>query len=375
MAANDEHADLYARAGVDTRAGDLAVELMKQQVQATHGPEVLGGVGGFAGLYDVSRLTGFRRPLLATSTDGVGTKVAIAQAIDKHDTIGQDLVAMVVDDIVVVGAEPLFMTDYIACGRVVPERVAAIVSGIARACEATGTALTGGETAEHPGLLGPDDYDVAGAATGVVEADRVLGPERVRDGDAVIAMASSGLHSNGFSLVRRILADRGIGFTDRSDEFGGLVGEVLLEPTRLYTGPLVRLLQDGSAASVAGAIHAFSHVTGGGIAANLARVLPKGSWVELDRGVWSPPDVFRVLTSLASSSLEATEATWNLGIGMFAIVDGASADAVVAALDAAGLPSWVAGTVSTSERSFEGFEQGAKGVDGGAVRLVGSYAS
>jgi phosphoribosylformylglycinamidine cyclo-ligase len=184
----------YAAAGVDTEAGDKAVELMKDAVRATHGPQVLGGVGGFAGLFDASALVGYRRPLLATSTDGVGTKVAIAQAMDVHDTIGFDLVGMVVDDIVVVGAKPLFMTDYIACGRVVPERIADVVRGIAAACSVAGTALVGGETAEHPGLLGPDEYDVAGAATGVVEADGLLGPERVRAGDVLVALGSSGLH-------------------------------------------------------------------------------------------------------------------------------------------------------------------------------------
>ncbi len=235
--------DAYAASGVDTAAGDLAVELMKAAVSKTHGPRVFGGVGGFAGLFDVSFLTKFRQPLLATSTDGVGTKVAIAQALDKHDTIGQDLVGMVVDDIIVVGATPLFMTDYIACGKVVPARIADIVAGIARACSETGTALVGGETAEHPGLLGPDDYDVAGAAVGAVEADALLGPQRVGHGDVVIAMESSGLHSNGFSLVRHILASRDLGFTENSDDLGGVVGEVLLEPTRLYTTPLVRLLE------------------------------------------------------------------------------------------------------------------------------------
>ncbi|MDJ1371382.1 phosphoribosylformylglycinamidine cyclo-ligase [Gulosibacter molinativorax] len=366
-----EERDLYASAGVDTRAGDHAVELMKQAVQATHGPEVLGGFGGFAGLFDASKLQGMRKPLLATSTDGVGTKVAIAQAIDKHDTIGQDLVGMVVDDIIVVGAEPLFMTDYIACGRVVPERIAAIVEGIAKACAATGTALTGGETAEHPGLLGPDDYDVAGAATGVVDADRVLGAERVKDGDVIISLASSGFHSNGYSLVRRIIADSGIGYTDQAEDFGRTWGEQLLEPTRLYTGELVRILRRPE---LDGAIHAFSHVTGGGIAANLARVLPQGSWVELDRGLWSPLPVFRVLTDMAGARLEDMEGTWNLGIGMFAIVDASQADAVLAACKEEGLDGWVAGRVSTAPRDFEGFEQGAKGVDGGAVRLVGSYA-
>lgn len=361
----------YAAAGVDTTAGDLAVELMKAAVSRTHGPEVQGGFGGFAGLYDVSFLTSFRRPLLATSTDGVGTKVAIAQAIDKHDTIGQDLVGMVVDDIIVVGARPLFMTDYIACGKVVPERIASIVAGIATACAATGTALVGGETAEHPGLLGPDDYDVAGAATGVVEADQVLGAERVEHGDVVIAMASSGLHSNGFSLVRHILAERGVGFTDSSAEFGGLVGEALLEPTRLYTAPLLRVLAEPS---LAGAVHSLSHVTGGGIAANLARVLPLGSWVELERSTWSPLPVFRVLSDMAGSTLESSEGTWNLGIGMFAVVAADAAPAVIALLEAESIPSWVAGRVSTEARDFTGFEQGAKGVNGGAVRLTGSFA-
>jgi phosphoribosylformylglycinamidine cyclo-ligase len=361
----------YAQAGVDTHAGDLAVELMKAAVSNTHGPRVVGGFGGFAGLFDVSALKSFDKPLLATSTDGVGTKVAIAQAIDKHDTIGQDLVGMVVDDIIVVGATPLFMTDYIACGKVVPERIADIVAGIARACSETGTALVGGETAEHPGLLGPDDYDVAGAAVGAVEADRLLGAHLVEDGDVVLALASSGLHSNGFSLVRHILAGRGIGYSDSSAELGGTVGEVLLEPTRLYTSPLLRVLGDPA---LTGAIHSLSHVTGGGIAANLARVLPQGSWVEVDRSSWSPSPVFRVLSAFAGSTLQSSEGTWNLGIGMFAVVRADAASAVAAALTSDGIPTWQAGTVSWGARDLADFEQGAKGVDGGAVRLVGSYA-
>ena len=359
----------YAEAGVDTAAGDLAVELMKSSVAATHGPEVLGGVGGFAGLFDASALLGYERPLLASSTDGVGTKVAIAQAIDKHDTIGQDLVGMVVDDIVVVGAKPLIMTDYIACGRLVPTRIASIVDGIARACTATGTALVGGETAEHPGLLGPNDYDVAGAAVGVVEADDVLGPERVGDGDAVLALASSGLHSNGFSLVRHILAGRGIDYRDHSSELGGVVGEVLLEPTRLYTRAVLDAL-----ARHPGAIHALSHVTGGGIAANLARVLPVGSWVEVERSTWSPPDVFRALLSMSGGTLESVESTWNLGIGMLAVVAQDAAADVTATFEASGFRTWPVGEVSLAARDLTGFEQGAKGVTGGAVRLTGTYA-
>lgn len=377
-------ANKYAEAGVDTAAGDLAVELMKSAVAKTHGPQVFGGVGGFAGLFDVSYLKEFRRPLLATSTDGVGTKVAIAQAIDKHDTIGQDLVGMVVDDIVVVGAKPLFMTDYIACGRVVPERIAEIVAGIARGCADTGTALVGGETAEHPGLLGPDDYDVAGAATGAVEADALLGAHLVADGDVVIALASSGLHSNGYSLVRSILRESKIDFADRLDEFGGVVGEVLLEPTRLYTSPLLRLLE-----AAPGTVHALSHVTGGGIAANLARVLPRGSWAEIDRSTWSPQPVFRVLAELGGMRLEDAEGTWNLGVGMIAVVAADAASGTMERLTADGIPAWQLGTVTVgtvpagtvdaghastgSARASDGWEQGAKGVDGGAVRLVGSY--
>jgi phosphoribosylformylglycinamidine cyclo-ligase len=362
-------ANKYAEAGVDTAAGDLAVELMKAAVSRTHTANVVGGFGGFAGLYDVSFLKDFERPLLATSTDGVGTKVAIAQALDKHDTIGQDLVGMVVDDIIVVGARPLFMTDYIACGKVVPERIADIVKGIALACAETGTALVGGETAEHPGLLGPDDYDVAGAATGVVEASLALGPEKVQHGDVVIALESSGLHSNGFSLVRHILASRDIGYTDTVADLG-VIGEALLEPTRLYTGPLLKVLDE-----LPGAIHSLSHVTGGGIAANLARVLPLGSWVEVDRSTWSPQPVFRVLSDMGSMALQDSEGTWNLGIGMFAIVEASAAAAVMRSIEAQGIRAWVAGQVTVGSRDLADFVQGEKGVDGGAVRLVGSYAS
>jgi len=363
----------YSEAGVDTAAGDLAVELMKSAVRRTHGPEVLGGVGGFAGLFDASALLSYTKPLLATSTDGVGTKVAIAQAIDKHDTIGQDLVGMVVDDIVVVGAKPLFMTDYIACGKVFPERIADIVRGIAAGCEMTGTALVGGETAEHPGLLGVNDYDVAGAATGVVEQDAVLGAERVQPGDVVLALASSGPHSNGYSLIRHIVSGNGITYGADAADFGRTWGEELLEPTRLYTLPLLRLLEN-----VPGAVHSLSHVTGGGIAANLARVLPQGTWVDVDRTTWSPSAVFRVLADLGSLRLEQTEGTWNLGIGFLAVVSAAQADAAITALTAEGITTWQVGVVREGLPPRDGhgeFEQGAKGVDGGAVRLVGAYAA
>ncbi|MBB2977091.1 phosphoribosylformylglycinamidine cyclo-ligase [Microbacterium endophyticum] len=359
----------YADAGVDTAAGDLAVELMKSAVRRTHGPEVLGGVGGFAGLFDASALRSYTKPLLASSTDGVGTKVAIAQAVDKHDTIGLDLVGMVVDDIVVVGAKPLFMTDYIACGKVVPERIAAIVSGIAQGCAETGTALVGGETAEHPGLLGAADYDVAGAATGVVEADRMLGADRVRGGDVVLALASSGLHSNGYSLVRHIVTRAGISYGDHAADFGVSWGEALLEPTRLYATPLLQLID-----AIGMDVHALSHVTGGGIAANLARILPEQCWVDVDRASWSPAPVFRVLADLGGLDLQDTEGTWNLGIGFLAVVSAEKADAAASFLANVGIATWQVGTVSDGARPAGEFEQGAKGVNGGAVRLVGSYA-
>ncbi|AEG43148.1 phosphoribosylformylglycinamidine cyclo-ligase [Isoptericola variabilis] len=360
----------YAAAGVDTEAGDKAVELMKDAVRRTHGPAVLGGVGGFAGLYDLSAFRQFRRPLLATSTDGVGTKVAIAQAMDVHDTIGFDLVGMVVDDIVVVGAEPLFMTDYIATGKVVPERIADVVRGIARACEVAGTALVGGETAEHPGLLAPDEYDVAGAATGLVEADAVLGPERVRPGDVLVAMASSGLHSNGYSLVRAVVKHAGWELDRHVDEFGRTLGEELLEPTRVYASDVLALARDEAAQ-----VHALTHVTGGGLAANLARVLPAGTVATVDRASWEVPPVFRVVRELGGVPRGDLENTLNLGVGMVAVVAADGADAALARLEALGVPAWTLGTVDVLDDAAAGEDlvSGTKGVHGGAVRLVGDY--
>jgi phosphoribosylformylglycinamidine cyclo-ligase len=363
--------DAYAAAGVDTHAGDLAVELMKRAVSATHNDLVVGGLGGFAGMIDVSFIKNFDKPLLATSTDGVGTKVAIAQAIDKHDTIGQDLVGMVVDDIVVVGAKSLFMTDYIACGKVVPERIADIVRGIAEACASVGVALVGGETAEHPGLLAPDDYDVAGAAVGVVEASKLLGPQNVKVGDVVLGMQSSGLHSNGYSLVRKIVADSGLDYRKTVAEFGSkTLGEVLLEPTRLYTGVLNDLLES----DLGGSVKAMSHITGGGIAANLARVLPQGVALDVHRATWSPAEVFRVLASWGKFSLESVEGTWNLGLGQALVVSAAEADEIAASLTAAGVHTWTLGEIETSPSDLSTYVHGAKGVDGGAVRLVGDYS-
>ncbi|MGC5047890.1 phosphoribosylformylglycinamidine cyclo-ligase [Micrococcus porci] len=370
----------YAAAGVDVEAGDRAVELMKDAVKATHTAEVLGGVGGFAGMWDASALTGYRKPLLATSTDGVGTKVAIAQALDRHDTIGQDLVGMVVDDIVVVGAKPLFMTDYIACGKVVPERVADIVRGVAEGCRLAGTALVGGETAEHPGLLAVDEYDVAGAATGVVEADRVLGAERVRSGDVVIGMASSGIHSNGYSLVRRVINAAGWQLDRDVDELGRTLGEELLEPTRIYTRACLDLMDslNGTEGGADLSLRGFSHVTGGGLAANLARVLPQGVMATVDRGTWALPPVFRLVGELGRVPQADLERTLNLGVGMVAVVAADAADRAVAAIEAAGIPAWVMGGIGEAteqaQAAGEDYVQGAKGVDGGAVLMTGAYA-
>ena len=365
----------YADAGVDTAAGDRAVALMKDAVASTMTPAVVGGVGGFAGLVDVSVLRDYRRPLLATSTDGVGTKVAIAQALDIHDTIGQDLVGMVVDDIVVVGARPLLMTDYIACGHVVPERIADIVRGIAQACAAIGTPLLGGETAEHPGLMAPDEYDVAGAATGVVEADRRLGAERVRPGDVLVALASSGLHSNGYSLVRRVIEHAGWGLEREVSEFGRTLGQELLEPTRLYTRVCLAMLETLSSPAAPGPVHALSHITGGGLAANVARVLPAGLIADVDRASWTVPPVFSTVRELGSVPWEDLEGTLNLGVGMVAVVEPGVVDAVLRVAEGSEIPAWVLGEVHEAGKyEAQGrVVSGTKGVDGGAVDIHGTY--
>ncbi len=350
----------YAAAGVSIEAADRAIDLMKGWVDKARRPEVIGGLGGFAGLFDASALTRYEQPLLATSTDGVGTKVAIAQLMDVHDTIGFDLVGMVVDDLVVCGAEPLFMTDYIACGRVVPERIAAIVKGIAEACVVAGCALIGGETAEHPGLLDPDDYDVAGATTGVVEASKLLGPGRVRPGDVVIAMEASGLHSNGYSLVRHVLlgspGSGGAGWTvDRQvDDFGRTLGEELLEPTRIYAKACLDLAARTET-------HAMSHVTGGGLAANLERVLPAELSVRLDRSTWTPQPVFDVVRRVGSVSQPDLEATLNCGVGMVSLTAPESVDTAIAVLAGHGIRAWVAG------------EARADADNGGRVVLEGQH--
>ncbi|MDT0274720.1 phosphoribosylformylglycinamidine cyclo-ligase [Blastococcus goldschmidtiae] len=344
----------YAASGVDIDAGERAVTLMKSAVERTNRPEVVGGLGGFAGLFALDTAK-YRRPLLASSTDGVGTKIALARQLDRHDTVGIDLVAMVVDDLVACGAEPLFLQDYVACGKVVPERIAAIVTGIAAGCTLAGAALVGGETAEHGDLMDADEYDLAATAVGVVEADAVLGPERVRAGDAVVAMASSGLHSNGYSLVRRVVAAAGLDLHATPAGLQRPLGEELLEPTRIYALQCLALVERHGV----DAVHAFAHITGGGLAGNTARVVPDGLQAVLDRGTWALPPAVHLLEEHGVPRAES-ERAFNCGVGMVAAVAPQIADDVVAQLTAAGVPAWVAGSVEPRS-----------GND--AARLVGSY--
>jgi phosphoribosylformylglycinamidine cyclo-ligase len=343
----------YASSGVDIEAGDRAVELLKPLAQKATRPEVVGGLGGFAGLFALKG--GYREPVLAASTDGVGTKVAIAQAMDKHDTVGLDLVAMVVDDIVVCGAEPLLLQDYIAVGRIVPERIEALGAGIAQGCLQAGCALLGGETAEHPGLMAPDAYDISATGIGVVEADNVLGPDRVRPGDVVIGMASTGLHSNGYSLARKVLLeiDR-MNLAGHVEEFGRTLGEELLEPTRIYAKDCLALAAETQ-------VRTFCHVTGGGLAGNLERVIPHGLTATLDRGTWTPAPVFQMIAQRGRVERAEMEKTFNMGVGMVAVVAPEDTDRALAILTARHLHCWTLGTV----------EKGGK--DNFRAQLVGQH--
>jgi phosphoribosylformylglycinamidine cyclo-ligase len=338
----EQHGISYASAGVDIEAGDRAVELFKPLAKKATRPEVRGGLGGFAGLFALRG--GYREPLLASSTDGVGTKLAVAQAMDKHDTVGIDLVAMVVDDLVVCGAEPLFLQDYIAVGRTVPERVSELVSGIANGCVMAGCALLGGETAEHPGLMAPDHYDISATGVGVVEADDVLGPDRVKPGDVIIAMSSTGLHSNGYSLARKVLLeiDR-MNLAGHVEEFGRTLGEELLEPTRIYAKDCLALAAETQ-------VRTFCHVTGGGLAGNLERVIPPGLVAEIDRGTWTPAPVFGMIAQRGRIDRAEMEKTFNMGVGMVAVVAPEDTDRALAVMTARHLNCWTLGTVKKGSK-------------------------
>jgi phosphoribosylformylglycinamidine cyclo-ligase len=328
----------YADAGVDLEAADRSVELLAGVLGRATRPEVLGGIGGFGGLFalDVAR---YREPVLVSSTDGVGTKVDLARRLGVLDTVGRDLVAMVVDDLVVTGAEPLFFNDYVSVGELDPERVAELVRGIAGGCADAGCALVGGETAEHPGLLAADEFDLAGFGVGVVERDAILGPERVREGDVLVAMASSGPHSNGYSLIRRIVDGLDLA------EHHGLdrpLGEVLLEPTRIYALDCLALLAEVE-------VHALCHVTGGGLPGNLPRVLPAHLAAEVDVDGWERPSVFRWLQQHGPVTDDEMWRTFNCGVGMVAVVPPDVAEHAVAALERRGVPGWRLGVVTPHE--------------------------
>jgi phosphoribosylformylglycinamidine cyclo-ligase len=330
----------YADAGVSIHAGDRAVELLKSKVKKTTRPEVMGDLGGFAGLFRLNAQK-YKSPILASSTDGVGTKLVIAQQLDIHDTIGIDLVAMVVDDLVACGAEPLFLLDYIACGEVVPDKVAEIGAGIADGCRYAGCALLGGETAEHPGVLRPDEYDVSATGVGVVEESEILGAHRVEIGDAVIAMRSSGLHSNGYSLVRHVLLGAGRMRLDTVvEDFGKqrTLGEELLTPTKIYAKDCLGLIEETD-------VRAFSHVTGGGIPGNLVRILPENVDAVVDRSSWRPQSIFDLIQAKGRIEDSEMEATFNMGVGMFTVVSSDDADRAMAYLTGRGVEAWQVGEI------------------------------
>jgi phosphoribosylformylglycinamidine cyclo-ligase len=328
----------YAAAGVNIVAGERAITALRPHAERARRSEVLASIGGFAGLFKL-KTDRWREPVLASSTDGVGTKIAVAQAMDVHHTIGIDLVAMVVDDLVVCGAEPLFLQDYIAVGKVVPERIAELVRGIADGCVRAGCALLGGETAEHPGMMNEDDYDLSATGVGVVEADAILGPDCVRPGDAVVAMGSSGLHSNGYSLARHVLLDIArMPLDGHVEEFGRTLGEQLLEPTRIYAKDCLALVAETE-------VRTFAHITGGGLAMNLSRVMPRGLIAVLDRGSWTPAAEFALIARRGRVERAEMEHTFNMGVGMVAVVDPAEVDRALAVLTARHVPAWVIGEV------------------------------
>jgi phosphoribosylformylglycinamidine cyclo-ligase len=333
-AVTDEPTLSYADAGVDLDAADRSVELIGDLVARTHRPEVLGGIGGFGGLFQLD-LDRYRQPVLVSGTDGVGTKVELARRQGVLDTVGIDLVAMVVDDLVVTGAEPLFFNDYISVGDLDPHRVAAIVRGITDGCQLAGCALVGGETAEHPGLLAADEFDLAGFGVGIVERDAILGPDRVRDGDVLVGMSSNGVHANGYSLVRRIVD--GLDLAD-THGLGRPLGELLLEPTRIYARDCLALTDSVD-------VHALCHITGGGVPGNLPRVLPEGLGATVDTASWERPAVFRFLQAAGPVADEEMWRTFNQGVGMVAIVPAAAAAAAVELLADRDVPAWVMGTV------------------------------
>ncbi|MHB1627582.1 MAG: phosphoribosylformylglycinamidine cyclo-ligase [Bacilli bacterium] len=332
-----ETRDLYRAAGVNIAAGHETVDRIKPHVARTWRKEVLGGIGGFGGGFalDVSR---YREPVLVSGTDGVGTKLKVAFALGKHDTVGVDAVAMCVNDILAMGAEPLYFLDYFATGKLVPAVAEQVVKGIADGCEQAGAALIGGETAEMPSMYADGEYDIAGFAVGVVERSRMVDGTRVRAGDVLVGLPSSGPHSNGFSLIRRLVADAGIGYGDRVAELDGTVGEALLVPTRIYVRAVRALLERFD-------IHGMAHVTGGGLLDNIPRVIPDGLGCTIDPAGWPLPPVLSWLRKLADGDQQTFYRTFNMGVGFVLIVASAAANDVLAALASMGEPAYVIGAV------------------------------
>lgn len=342
--------EAYKNAGVDIAAGNEAVERMKKHVKRTFRPEVMTDLGGFGALFGLNK-DKYEEPVLVSGTDGVGTKLKIAFAMDKHDTIGIDAVAMCVNDIVVQGAEPLFFLDYLACDKVVPEKIEAIVSGIAEGCHESGCALIGGETAEMPGMYAEGEYDIAGFTVGVVDKRKIVNGSTIAAGDTVIGLASSGVHSNGFSLVRKLLLEQaGYALQDRLPELGDAVlGDVLLTPTKLYVKPVLSLLEQVQ-------VKGMAHITGGGFIENIPRVLPEGVNVEIDYGSWPILPIFSLLQEKGGVSNRDMFTTFNMGVGLVIVVAEQDAAAAQEALRAAGETPYVIGRVTEGERivTFKG---------------------
>ena len=335
----------YKAAGVDITAGYRAVELMKKHVQRTERPGVLGGLGGFGGLF-LPNLAGMKEPVLVSGTDGVGTKLKIAFLLGKHDTVGIDCVAMCVNDIVCSGAEPLFFLDYIACGRNVPERIAEIVAGVAEGCVQAGAALIGGETAEMPGFYPEDEYDLAGFAVGIVDKARILDSSAMREGDALIALPSSGVHSNGFSLVRRVFEVEGGALERYEPELGRTLGEALLEPTRIYVKPVLALLRSAR-------VSAISHITGGGFYENVPRALAPGFTARIEKAKLKTPPLFSLIARAGEIPERDMYNTFNMGVGMLAAVAAEDADAAVRCLRENGVEAYVCGEGARGEGGVE----------------------
>ncbi|WP_336248995.1 phosphoribosylformylglycinamidine cyclo-ligase [Stomatohabitans albus] len=329
----------YAKAGVSIEAGDAVVERIRPVVERTRRPEVLDAIGGFGGLFAIDP-TRWTAPVMVTATDGVGTKLSLARQLGIHHTVGIDLVAMVVDDLVVSGAEPMVFLDYIAIGQVDQDVVADLVTGIAAGCEEAGCALVGGETAEHPGVMPATDYDLAGFGVGMVERDRILGPDRVSEGDVLIAMASSGLHSNGYSLVRAIVNEYDLA-QDPDGRLGQPLGEALLAPTIIYTKPCLALC-------AANLVHAFCHITGGGLPGNLPRVLPDHLGAQVDTTTWEVPELFTWLCETGNVAQEEAFSAFNMGVGMVAVVSPDDVDQTCSLLSEHGVTAWVCGEVTST---------------------------